>query len=212
MNKKTVYSLLFGFITLALLLGASTLLLPSSQMTNEQLADNGLYVFDPPRVLNEFSLQDHNNNPIDSALFKDKWSLLFFGYTYCPDICPLTMASLNQFYGLLEDSGEYTEDTQIIMVSVDPQRDTPEKLSEYIGFFNNDFIGLRGEYINIFTFASQLNIAFAYEPGGGEDYLVSHNGEIVLINPDGQYHGFFKVPHDPEKMAVNYAAVRSAWD
>ena len=128
------------------------------------------------------------------------------------------MATLNQFSGLLEangengKSGEYAEDTQVLMVSVDPQRDSVEKLRDYVGFFNDDYLGLTGEYIEIFKFASQLNIAFAYSPGEGDEYLVSHSGEIALINPDGLFHGFFKVPHNPELMANNYSVVRSSWE
>lgn len=187
-------------------------MLSPAVMTNAQLSENGLFVYDVPRGLNEFSLLDHNSNAASLELLQDKWTLIFFGYTYCPDICPLTMATLNQFSGLLQAEGDYAEDTQVIMVSVDPQRDTVEKLSDYVGFFNDEYLGLTGEFIEIFKFASQLNIAFAYAPGEEENYLVSHSAEIVLINPNGQLHGFFKIPHDPVKMAQNFAAVRAAWE
>lgn len=213
MNKqasKTVISCV-AFIALVLGLTLNRILTPVA-LTNEQLSENGLFVYDVPRRISEFSLVDHNNNVVDSALLKDKWSLIFFGYTYCPDICPLTMATLNQFSGVLEAEGDYAEDTQVIMVSVDPQRDTLEKLRDYVGYFNDDYLGLSGEYIDIFNFASQLNIAFAYVPGAGEDYLVSHSGEIALINPNGHFHGFFKVPHDPIKMAENFEIVQTAWN
>ena len=187
-------------------------MLSPAVMTNEQLSTNGLFVFDEPRGINDFSLLDQNSNAVDLGLLQDQWTLIFFGYTYCPDICPLTMATLNQFSGLLEAEGEYAEDTQVIMVSVDPRRDTVEKLRDYVGYFNDDYLGLTGEYIDIFTFSSQLNIAFAYSPGEGEDYLVSHSGEIALINPNGDFHGFFKVPHNPELMAENFSVVRAAWE
>ncbi|MDG2090193.1 MAG: SCO family protein [Gammaproteobacteria bacterium] len=209
MKKQIVITAISSVAILMLLL---VLILRPSEMTNEELSENGLYIHDVPRPLNEFSLIDQNNNSINSGLLQNQWTLIFFGYTYCPDICPLTMSILNQFSGILNEEGSYADDTQIIMVSVDPRRDTPEKLEEYVGFFNDDYLGLSGEYIEIFKFASQLNIAFAYAPGEDEDYLVSHSGEIVLINPNGEFHGFFKVPHDPESMAFNYQAVRSTWD
>ncbi len=213
MNKKVSITVIACVALIALVMGLIlNRILPPAVMTNEQLSENGLFVYDEPRGINDFSLLDQNSNAVDSVLLQDQWTLIFFGYTYCPDICPLTMATLNQFSGLLEAEGEYAEDTQVIMVSVDPRRDTVEKLRDYVGYFNDDYLGLTGEYIDIFNFASQLNIAFAYTPGEGEDYLVSHSGEIALINPNGDFHGFFKVPHDPELMAANFSAVRAAWD
>ncbi len=213
MNKSITKVVIAGVAFIAVLLGLVLYQIFSpALMTNEELSANGLYVYDEPRSINEFTLIDHNGNTINSALLQDKWTLIFFGYTYCPDICPLTMATLNQFSGLLETSGEYAEDTQVLMVSVDPQRDSVEKLRDYVGYFNDDYLGLTGEYIEIFKFASQLNIAFAYTPGADDEYLVSHSGEIALINPNGLFHGFFKLPHNPELMATNYAVVRASWE
>ncbi|MFL2840796.1 MAG: SCO family protein [Pseudohongiellaceae bacterium] len=209
-KSTTTSSVVFLALVLGLGLILSKILSPGV-ILNEQLSENGLFIYDVPRQINEFTLIDHNSNTINSDFLQDKWSLIFFGYTYCPDICPLTMATLNQFSELLEAEGDYAEDTQVIMLSVDPQRDTLEKLGEYVGFFNDDYMGLTGEYIEIFKFASQLNIAFAYMPVAGEDYLVSHSGEIALINPNGDFHGFFKVPHDPQKMTTNYESVRAVW-
>lgn len=206
---KTVISCV-AFIALVLGLTLHRILAPTP-MTNEQLSENGLFLYDVPRRVSDFSLVDFNNEPVDLSLLQGKWSLIFFGYTYCPDICPLTMATLNQFSRILEEESDYNEDTQVIMVSVDPQRDTLDKLKQYVGYFNDDFLGLSGEYIDLFNFAKQLNIAFAYVPGNGDNYLVNHSGEIALINPNGHFHGFFKVPHDPEKMAMNYEAVRERW-
>jgi protein SCO1/2 len=211
MNKqvsKTVISCV-AFIALVLGLTLNRILTPVV-LTNEQLSENGLFVYDVPRRISDFSLLDQNGDRVNLGLLNDKWSLIFFGYTYCPDICPLTMATLNQFSELSADEGAVVA-PQVIMVSVDPERDTLEKLRDYVGYFNDDYLGLTGEYIDIFNFASQLNIAFAYVPGG-EDYLVTHSGEIALINPNGHLHGFFKVPHDPVKMAENFEIVRSAWD
>ncbi len=211
MNKqfsKTVISCV-AFIALVLGLTLNRILTPV-ELTNEQLSENGLFVYDVPRRISDFSLLDQNGDMVGLDLLKDKWSLIFFGYTYCPDICPLTMATLNQFSELSADEGE-SEAAQVIMVSVDPQRDTLDKLRDYVGYFNDDYLGLTGEYIDVFNFASQLNIAFAYVPGG-EDYLVTHSGEIALINPKGHFHGFFKVPHDPVKMAENFEIVRVTWD
>jgi protein SCO1/2 len=207
---KTIISCV-AFMALVLGLTLNRILAPTV-MSNEQLSENGLFVYEVPRRINNFSLLDFNNEAVDLSLLQGKWSLIFFGYTYCPDICPLTMATLNQFSQILQEEGDYMEDTQVIMVSVDPQRDSLDQLREYVGYFNDDYLGLSGEYIDIFNFASQLNIAFAYVPGVGDNYLVNHSGEIALINPNGHFQGFFKAPHDPEKMAFNYEVLRARWE
>jgi protein SCO1 len=183
-------------------------------LSNEQLNENGLFIYESPIAFADFNLIDQDEVPFNKDRLLDKWSLVFFGYTYCPDICPLTMATLSQFSRLLKETN-FAADTQVIMISVDPVRDTPEKLRDYVGFFNQDYIGVTGDYASIFTLALQLNISFSYGPGysaenSGEagDYMVSHSGVILLINPDGQYHGVFKLPHEANQILENYLALR----
>ncbi|MDC0598890.1 SCO family protein [Gammaproteobacteria bacterium] len=211
MDRKVANTVVGCVAFMFILVGLSVnRILSPSIMSNEQLSENGLFVYDVPRRFREFSLIDHNENAFTSDFFQDNWTLVFFGYTYCPDVCPITLATISQFSGLLEDT-DYADDTQVAMISVDPQRDTPEILANYMNYFNEDYVGATGEYIDIFNLASQLNIAFAYQPAENDNYLVSHSGEIILINPNGHFHGFFKVPHDPNKMLVNYTSVRETW-
>ncbi len=195
---------------MAILLGllVNRILAPAV-LSNAQLAENGLFVYDIPRQVAAFALTDHNGVPFTEARLKGKWSLLFFGYTFCPDICPITLATIRQFEGLLQDT-EAAEQIQVAMISVDPQRDTAEKLAAYMGYFSPDYIGVTGQYIDIFNLGRQLNVAFGYQPTENGEYLVSHSGEILLINPNGEFHGFFKLPHDPGKMAGNFRSVLAA--
>lgn len=196
---------------MALLLGLLVhRILAPSVLSNAQLAENGLFVYDIPRQVSAFALTDHNGVPFTEERLKGKWSLLFFGYTFCPDICPITLATIRQFEGLLQDT-EAAGQTQVAMISVDPQRDTAEKLAAYMGYFSPDYIGVTGQYIDIFNLGRQLNVAFGYQPTENGEYLVSHSGEIILINPNGEFHGFFKLPHDPEKMAGNFRSVLATW-
>ena len=196
---------------MAILLGllVNRILAPAV-LSNAQLAENGLFVYDIPRQVAAFALTDHNGVPFTEARLKGKWSLLFFGYTFCPDICPITLATIRQFEGLLQDT-EAAEQSQVAMISVDPQRDTAEKLAAYMGYFSPDYIGVTGQYIDIFNLGRQLNVAFGYQPTENGEYLVSHSGEILLINPNGEFHGFFKLPHDPGKMAGNFRSGLAAW-
>ncbi|MFT4767106.1 MAG: protein SCO1/2 [Glaciecola sp.] len=179
-------------------------------MSDGELQANGLYLMDPPRDFGEFALIDHRGEPFTPDSLKDQWTLVFFGFTYCPDICPTTMAFLDQFVGQLE--GTEAGDTRVVMISVDPARDTVEQLAGYVPYFNKDFTGVTGEFLDLFRFATALNTPFRKVAGQGEDYQVDHSANVVLINPRGHYHGFFKAPLDLAKMKVTYRAARYIWD
>lgn len=179
-------------------------------MSDGELQANGLYLMDPPRDFGDFALTDHRGEPFTPASFEGQWTLVFFGFTHCPDVCPTTMAFLDQFVGQLE--GTEAKDTEVVMISVDPARDTVEKLATYVPYFNEDFTGVTGEFLDLFRFATALNTPFRKVPGQGEDYQVDHSANVVLINPRGHYHGFFKAPLDLAKMKVTYRAARYIWD
>lgn len=212
MDRRVANTLVACAAFMALVVGLSVhRILAPGVMTPEQLSEKGLFVYEVPRRFADFSLIDHDGEPFTKADLQGKWSLLFFGYTFCPDICPLTMANLSRFTRSLEGTG-LEDDTQVVMVSVDPQRDTPEKLGQYVHYFDEDYIGATGEYIEVFSLTRQLNVAFGYVPSGKDgEYQVSHSGEVILIDPEGHFHGFFKAPQDPERMRETYTAVREAY-
>lgn len=174
------------------------------------LRANNAFVFDRMRDIGEFNLIDDNNQPFTSAQLRGKWSLLFFGYTYCPDICPTTMVVLNQFYAKLKP--ELVGETQIVFVSVDPARDDLAKLHEYVRYFNPQFRGVTGEFMALQQFATALSIPFAKVPGGGDNYQIEHSGSIAVINPQGHYVGFLKAPHELEKLLTNYQSIHAQFN
>lgn len=177
-------------------------------LSDSELKAKGTFLFDKPRAFDDFKLVDYQNQPFTPEDLQGKWSLIFFGFTYCPDICPTTMALMNQFYRQ-QMEGEYADKLQIIMVSVDPGRDTPEKLYDYVRFFNPDFIGVTGEFLDLHRFATQLNIPFNKAPGGGDNYLVEHSGNVAIINPKGHYVGFFRAPLELAKLNLGYESIRA---
>lgn len=206
--KKTVIALL---IAIAVILGLFVNRLLAPQMVSEaQLNNLGARVFDPPRRFEQVPLLDQSGELFDYSRLQDRWSLVFFGFTYCPDICPTTLAQLSTMHQEL--SPELAASTQVILTSVDPARDTPEKLTEYLAYFSDQFIGLTGEFLDLQRFASQLNAAFQKVPGGGENYLVDHSAQIMLINPKGDYHGFIKPPFTPVSISRAYQAVRTNFE
>lgn len=213
MNKNIANTVIgcVAFMALVTGLTANRILSPAV-MTQDQLNENGLFVYELPRRFSSFALTDQDGQPFSQERLEGKWSLLFFGYTFCPDICPITLASIRQFEQLLaEVEPDAAAQLQVAMISVDPDRDTLEKLGQYVAYFGEDYIGATGPYIDIFNLARQLNIAFGYVPQDDDSYLVNHSGEVVLINPEGDFHGFFKVPQDPQKMALTFRSVFDAW-
>ena len=179
-------------------------------MNVAEMKANGLYLLETPRNFGEIQLVDHHGKPFLRERFEGHWTLVFFGFTHCPDICPTTMAFLDEFVTQLE--GTEAEDTQVVLVSVDPARDTVEQLATYVPYFNPDFLGVTGEFLDLHRFATALNTPFRKVPGQDENYVVDHSANVVLINPRGDYHGFFKAPLDQAKMKVTYRSARLLWD
>ena len=179
-------------------------------MTASEMSANGLYLLETPRNIGEFDLIDHHGNPFNPGRLEGQWTLVFFGFTHCPDICPTTMTFLNTFLESLE--GTEAQDPQVVMVSVDPARDTVQQLADYVPYFNPDFTGVTGEFLDIHRFATKLNTPFRKVMDEDGSYQVDHSSNIVLINPRGDYHGFFRAPLDLAKMKVTYRSARFIWD
>lgn len=208
-GKKGILLTVFGLVLLIALVVTlfvfKQIKVSQMAMSIEALREHGVYAFEKPRLIKPFNLVDQNGEAFDKSRLQDKWSLVFFGFTFCPDICPTTMAFLNQAVNAIDDPAIKAR-TQVIMVSVDPARDTPEQLSNYVPYFNKDFIGLTGEFIDVFKFASNLNAPFQ-KVKEGDSYSVDHAGYIFFVNPKGDYQGFIKPPFEPESFVLYYKSV-----
>ena len=171
---------------------------------------NGLFLFDTPRDVGGFSLTDHLGQSFTRDDLKDRWTLIFFGFTHCPDICPTTMAELAELKSQLADTE--ASDARVVMLSVDPARDTPDRLAQYVPYFHPDFIGVTGEFADILSLAQRLNAPFrkVSEPDGG--YQMEHSANVMLMNPRGDYHGFFRAPLDIPKMRVTLRSTQYLWE
>ena len=162
----------------------------------------GTWFGDQARALPEFELLDHNNQPLTRASLKGKWSLMFFGYTHCPDICPISLQTLSDMIGSIEDP-DVTGALRVYFVSVDPERDRPEVLSEYVGYFNPDFIGATAQMERLKPLTRSLGISHQIRNRveGNPVYDVDHSSAIVLVNPQAEFAGLFGAPHDAMAMA-----------
>ena len=172
-------------------------------LSKEDMRANGAIIFSKPRQLSSFNLNHHNGESFNNESLKGKWSLIYPGFTFCPDICPATMSVLKTMWGTLSNNEK--SQLQVVMLSVDPQRDSSDVLAQYVTYFSPDFIGIRANLAETYKFATELNIAFTIINPAEQtdnDYSVDHSGNIALINPDGHYHGFFKPPFNPSQLKL----------
>ena len=142
-----------------------------------------------------FTMYNQDAQTVDHTVFKDKWSLVFFGYTYCPDVCPTTLAEINRAARDIQ-----LDNLQVVLVSVDPERDNPKQLKGYIEYFNKTFQAWSGELPDIQNLARQMHVFFQKTPHG-ESYLMDHSSQVVLVNPAGEYMGFFTAPLQTQEIS-----------
>ena len=193
-----------GFMSLIMALFLSRFYTPR-ELTLDEYKTLGAYFIDPPRQLAEFKLIDDSSEVFLPEEFAGKWNILFFGFTYCPDICPLTMKQMSD---VKESLGEYSDNLRVFLVSVDPDRDKPENLRQYLDNFDKNFKGLTGEIDQIYKFSTQVNSPFFPVVNSPElNYTVDHSGSLVLISPEAKYAGFFRAPHDTAKITKALASL-----
>lgn len=155
------------------------------------------------RALPDFQLVDHNEQAFTTDDLMGHWSLVFVGYTYCPDICPTTLAELKNVYPDLQKIPTGIP-IQVVLMSVDPKRDTPERLNEYINFFHPDFIAVSGEHAQLFPLVRAMGMMYSMsESTDNPDYLVDHSSSIVLVNPQAQVVGRFKADFVAGKLPIS---------
>lgn len=198
-TQITVF-VLVAIVALVLGLTVNKVLTSKGQGDPTVLLDAGIVLLPQSRSLPELSLINQDGQAVAIDQLKGQWSLLFFGYTFCPDICPATLAQLRQLQGQLPP--ETLAKLRIVLVTVDPNRDTPEQLKKYLDYFDAGFIGLTGEQATIQKLANGVSIPFIPADTSKENYTVDHSGNLVLIGPDGRQRGFIRAPINNSKLAA----------
>ena len=162
----------------------------------------GVWFGEQASPLPEFELVDHNRKALTRASFEQHWNLVFFGFTHCPDVCPIGLQALADMMKAIDDP-DVSESLQIYFVSVDPDRDHPELLADYVRYFNPEFNGATAPIEQLSPLTRHLGIAHQIrnKTEGSDHYDVDHSAAIVLINPEAEYAGLFGAPHDPVLMA-----------
>jgi protein SCO1/2 len=169
----------------------------------------GVYILPKPDSIAKFALVSHDNAVFDNRALEGKWSFLFFGFTHCPDLCPTTLAVFQQVYRRLGEAPGNLADVQFVFVSVDPERDTPQVLKEYVGHVNLAFIGVTGGGPGLAQLADSLGVVYAKVPGTtAEQYFMDHSSAVLLTDPDGRFHGVFAAPHAAQRIVDGYREIR----
>lgn len=163
---------------------------------------------DNPRPISSFAFKGTDNKPFTNFELQGRWTMLFFGFTSCPSVCPTTMGELAKMYRDLEDMGVKSM-PNVVLVSLDPARDNSEKLSQYVKAFNPNFMGASGDdEDSVKSIAKEMGIAYAKidarDVQRPEDYTIEHTGTVMLVNPRGQLTAFFTSPLKAQFLAEDY--------
>jgi protein SCO1/2 len=153
------------------------------------------------RTIEDFHLVDTSGQPFSAAQLQGRASLVFFGFTHCPDVCPTTLAKL----ALVKKSGAIP-DLQVVLISIDPQRDTPPVLAQYVHAFDPQFIGLTGDPDAIRKMAADFGVAMARVELPGGDYTMDHSATVFLLDARAREVGVFTPPFDVKQIAQDLRA------
>jgi protein SCO1/2 len=199
-RKQITVAILVAIVALVFGLTVNRVLSGKGHGDPAAMIDAGIILLPQSRTLPDLTLTNQLGESVQVDELKGKWSLLFFGYTFCPDICPTTLAQLRELKTKLPK--EAVDNLNVVLVSVDPNRDTPAQLKQYLGYFDPQFQGLTGELGNIQKLANAVSIPFIPGDTSKENYTVDHSGNLVVIGPDGTQRGFIRAPLNNAKLAV----------
>ena len=201
-NKGITYTVISCLAIISMVIGLfvySTV--AEKELTKDQYKLLKFYQLNTKRELTPFSLLN-NDKPFTQDNLKGKWDLVFLGFASCPDMCPMTMRKLAMTADILKKDPEVLKKINLIILSIDPDRDSSKTMSEYAEAFNPSFIGLSGGIKDIYQLSLNLTLPFTPIIDSDEkNYDMDHSMNLALIDPDGKYFGFFKTPHKPEDMA-----------
>lgn len=201
MNASSRNSIVIAFLVMALMAGWAI----SNVWNAERAAPRYALVLPEPMALDDFHLTDQDGKPFDRRSFSGQWTLLFFGFTHCPDICPATLQQLSMARQSLQEAGQTVP--QIVLVSVDPDRDTPDLLRAYVEHFGDGVTGVVGPVNEIENLARTLGVYFEKMPSETEDYSVAHSAHVMLIDKSGRYSAVFSPPHSVEHFVHDLSMI-----
>lgn len=167
-----------------------------------QLRDGPFLRLPEPKPIADFALYDHEGNPYARTSLQGSWTLAFFGFTSCPHICPDTLFKLTEVVDRLEGELPAARVPQVLLIGVDPERDTPEALARYCERFGNEILAVSGPHAQLRALAMQLGAHYVVpEHDPDQWYNVDHSLRVMLLDPQARWVGVFSAPHDTDAMA-----------
>ena len=203
-TQKTVF-ILVAIVALALGFTVYRTLSGTDQGDQTAFVDAGIILLPQSRAVPDLSFTDQDGQPLSLSQLKGKWTLLFFGYTFCPDICPITLAQLRQIKSELP--ADAVANLRIVLISVDPDRDTSQQLKQYLGYFDKQFVGLRAPVDTLQKLANAVSIPYFPADTSKPNYTVDHSGNLALLGPDGTQRGFIRAPLNTQKLVAQLAGL-----
>ncbi|MDA0775127.1 MAG: SCO family protein [Proteobacteria bacterium] len=179
-------------------------------LSNDELLVNGLFLFDQPKDISDFEFYSSNQASFTKSDLIGNWTLMYFGFTNCPDECPTTMYQLSKLIKILREKNFDLNNKQWVLVSIDPERDTPEMIDKYAKGFDQDFLGVSNARPMLLSLATQLsvnNVMPNHASHMDHSHLDNHVNNIILLNPKGQFAGIFRPPFEVSRLSLTYQSV-----
>ncbi|MCJ7556205.1 MAG: SCO family protein [Gammaproteobacteria bacterium] len=201
-----------GFQRIALFIGVAALAVAAGLWLQLQFAgpttppETAATLLQSPRPLGTVVLLDQDGREFPIDRLRGHWSLLFFGFTQCPDVCPTTLAMMGQVADALRELPEATR-PRMVFVSIDPERDSPAIMRAYVGHFSADMLGLTGEIDQVASLADQLGVAYQKVPYEQGAYTMDHSAALFLLNPRVEFNAVFSAPHSVNGIAGDYKKI-----
>ena len=214
LRNSNIFLAAIAFAVLSLLFGLWVRFNQTGTLNAPLNIENGT-LFPTPRDIEPFHLVSAEQKPFTNTNLNGHWSVIFFGFTQCPQMCPTTLAMLNDTYQLLAAKNNAPL-PQVVFISVDPDRDTPTVLKKYLSSFNKNFVGATGSQEEVKRLTAALNILYMKVQKPNTDdpmaYQIDHSGTLLLVNPEGKLFALFSAPHTPETLANNISAIETRYN
>lgn len=200
--------------TLTVMIGLIALAFGFWLATNQQhdgplISEEVGIVYPQAREIGNFQLIDSQGQSIDEQRFHDKWWLVYFGFTFCPDACPIALSDMKKIKALFDE--KTNKEVGFAFISVDPDRDTPERLKQYVEYFDPEFLAATGTPEDLQQLATKVGVVFIVpENPADENYVVDHSTFMVLWNPGVNLQAIFKAPHKPKEVASGIMKILAA--
>ncbi len=208
--ERSRFFIILGVLAVLIVGGVSFSLWQQKKPLPPSPAELNAVLLPEYRQVTPFQLTDGDGQTFDLANLEGKWSFIFFGYTHCPDICPTTLAMLRLVAKNLQQTPAYYQNSQFLFVSVDPKRDKPANLKQFVAYFHPDFKTATGEKSEIDNLAKQLGAVYMFDGDlNSDDYIVNHSATVVLIDPQGRWVARFNPPHKASEIAEQFRQVRN---